>query len=109
MTELEKMWAALEAYQPIANHKGYGAAWAWMCSDRTAESAAVAADYAAAYDAVYDDDDVLAYAYAFDPDDADADARVSAYAAAAARNAAHAVRADEFVKQAIAHITKASQ
>lgn len=107
MSELEKMWAALEAYQPIAKKKGYGAVWARMCSARTAESAAAAADYAAAFDAVYDD--VLAYAYAFDPDDADADAHVSAYAAAAARNAAHAVRADEFAKQAIAHITKASQ
>ena len=86
MTELEKMWTALEAHQHIADKKGYGVEWARMCSERTPEAAALAAN--AVWPTVGADD--AAYA---------------AYAADAARDVACAVR---YSRTAIDYITKAN-
>ena len=59
MTELEKMWTALEAHQPTADKMGYGVAWSRMCELKTEEAmgAAWQAASAAADDAwfVYED------------------------------------------------------
>ena len=38
MTELEKMWTALEAHQPTADKMGYGVAWSRMCELKTEEA-----------------------------------------------------------------------
>jgi hypothetical protein len=37
--KVNEMWAALEAYQPIADTDGHGETWALMCSEKTAVSA----------------------------------------------------------------------
>jgi hypothetical protein len=92
MTILDDMWEALEAHQHIADHKGYGEAWARMCSERTAAAAYDAYDAAANAAAAYD-----AYAYAA----YDAAAAYDAYADADAY-------ADRCYKSAIAHITEAN-
>ncbi len=42
MSDLTDMWAALEAYQPIADKKGHGKSWKRMTTERT-EAAADAA------------------------------------------------------------------
>ena len=43
---LEEMWSMLAAHQPFADRRGYGAAWAAMCAEKT-EAAADAAAWAA--------------------------------------------------------------
>jgi hypothetical protein len=43
MTDLAEMWANLEAYQPTADRRGYGAEWRRMCTERTEEAAMEAA------------------------------------------------------------------
>lgn len=51
---LEEMWSMLAAHQPFADRRGYGAAWAAMCAEKTeaaAEAAAWAAEEAKAEDA----------------------------------------------------------
>jgi hypothetical protein len=60
--KLNKMWAALAAYQPQADAAGHGKSWARMCSERTAASADAAADAAAT---AYDDAADAAYAAAY--------------------------------------------
>ena len=42
MSDLNKMWAALEAYQPYADAAGHGRSWKRMTTERT-EAAADAA------------------------------------------------------------------
>jgi len=42
MTDLDEMWAALEAHQPIADARGYGLEWREMCEQRTPEAARAA-------------------------------------------------------------------
>ena len=44
MSDLDKMWAALEAYQPHADAAGHGESWKRMTTERTAEAAKSAAD-----------------------------------------------------------------
>jgi hypothetical protein len=44
MTDLNKMWAALEKYQPYADKDGHGETWRRMCSERTEEAAAAAVE-----------------------------------------------------------------
>ena len=39
---IEEMWKRLATYQPHANKRGYGKAWAKMCKERTEEAARVA-------------------------------------------------------------------
>ena len=91
MTDLTEMWDALAAHQHIADHKGYGKAWARMCSERTAAAARTAARTAD------DTDDVAA-------------ARTAARTAAAAADDAARTAADasKYAKEAIAYITKAN-
>jgi hypothetical protein len=36
---IEEMWIRLIAHQPFADQRGYGAAWAHMCEERTPEAA----------------------------------------------------------------------
>jgi len=43
MSTLDEMWAALEAHQPRADQRGYGAEWRRMCQERTSEAARAAA------------------------------------------------------------------
>lgn len=43
MSDLNKMWAALEAYQPIADQNGHGESWRKMTQERTAKAALDAA------------------------------------------------------------------
>lgn len=50
MSDLNEMWAALEAYQPIADQKGHGESWKRMTTERTGSAARTAAK-AAAWDA----------------------------------------------------------
>ena len=45
---LEEMWERLAQHQPYADRRGYGAAWARMCEQRT-EAAAKEAAAAAAW------------------------------------------------------------
>lgn len=42
-TDMAIMWARLEAHQPSADRRGYGAEWRKMCEERTAEAARAAA------------------------------------------------------------------
>jgi hypothetical protein len=42
MTDLNKMWTALEKYQPFADQDGHGESWRVMCSERTIDAAAAA-------------------------------------------------------------------
>ena len=99
MTELEKMWTELEAHQPTADRKGYGEAWAHMCSERTQEDANAA--FAAALAAAASSAD--AYAYAAHAANA-ARAALAAYA-----HTSNAAAADRNSKRAIANITKANE
>lgn len=86
MSEMEKMWAALESHQTIADKLGYGKAWASMCSERTAKAANAARSAAWAA------------------------AEAAGAAAWAAWDAAGAAaRSNEYAKQAIDYITKANQ
>lgn len=39
MSDLNKMWAALEAYQPRADKAGYGDSWLKMTQERTTMAA----------------------------------------------------------------------
>lgn len=84
--KLEEMWTALSAHQPTADRLGYGVEWSRMCSERTPEAAALAAN------AVW-------------PTAGADDANYAAYAADAARDVACAVGHS---KRAIAYITKAN-
>jgi len=86
MNEIEKMWTALEAHQPTADKKGYGKEWARMCSERTVEAAALAAN------AVW-------------PTAGANDANYAAYAADAA---SYAVRAVRYSRTAVDYIFKAN-
>lgn len=49
MTDLNEMWAALEAYQPYAEKRGFGEAWKRMTTERTMDAAYAAAARAAAF------------------------------------------------------------
>ena len=85
MTELEKMWTALSAHQPIADRMGYGTQWQCMCNQRTTMAADAA--HAAATGAV----------------------KIASNAAAAAAYAARlTIDADYYFNKTIAHITKAN-
>ena len=46
---LEEMWERLAQHQPYADRRGYGAAWARMCEQRTEAAAKEAAAAAAAW------------------------------------------------------------
>jgi len=76
MTDLDEMWALLEAHQSFADAGGYGKAWKIMCEQRTPD---------AAWDAAW-----AAYAA-----EAAADAAYAVEAAAAAADAA----AVEYIKR----------
>jgi len=41
---INDMWERLAAYQPIADERGYGPAWAVMCEQRTEAAAEAAAE-----------------------------------------------------------------
>ena len=51
MTDLNEMWAALEAYQPRADKYGHGESWRRMTTDRTISAADSARESAYASDA----------------------------------------------------------
>ena len=53
MTELPKMWEALDTHQPIADTYRYGPAWARMCAEKTKEAADAAYVRAVASNAAY--------------------------------------------------------
>jgi len=86
MTDLDEMWAALEAHQPIADARGYGLEWREMCRERTPESATAAG-------AAAGDTDWAAWAAAW----------------AAARAAASLVDAEMWAKFAIERIARAEE
>jgi len=44
--DIENMWERLAQYQPFADAKGYGEAWARMCEERTQDAALAAANAA---------------------------------------------------------------
>ena len=97
MSEMKKMWAALEAHQTIADKLGYGTQWARMCSERTAKAANAARG--AAWDAAKD---------------ARAAGGAAGWAAWAAEDVSWATvaedaRSGEYAEQAIDLITKANQ
>ena len=46
MSDLTKMWIALERYQPYADEDGHGESWKRMTIERTAEATKSAADVA---------------------------------------------------------------
>ena len=48
MSDLNKMWAALEQYQPYADKAGHGRSWRRMTKERTSEAASAAWSKAAA-------------------------------------------------------------
>lgn len=80
MSDLNKMWAALEAYQPIADQNGHGESWKRMTQERTSEAADSAQK--AAWD-------------------------TNAYAACAAMAAMDVVKTEWRISRAIEHINQA--
>ena len=113
MTDLTDMWEALEAHQHMADHHGYGEAWARMCKERTAayavdaSGAVDAVDAAAAYGAAWDASRAAAYAAAYYAGHAAA-ANAAAANAAAGYYAGYAAEAVYHSKRAITYITKAN-
>ncbi len=91
--KLNEMWTALAAYQSKADADGHGESWALMCSERTADTAAEAANDTRV--AAWNADDRRAWA-AWD---------AATYAAAYA--AADAADAEYYAQLAIDYITKA--
>ena len=101
---MDWMWGAVLTYcRPTADARGYGAAWAMMCQERTVASANAAARAARAAR------DTYAAAAAIDAANAAADAAAAAaYAAAAATAAAYAATAAAYAADAAAYDASAS-